>query len=150
MKILTHEYQPFSVELRAVPLCVGSSKSLALLLYHEAFCQARAIYLLRSQVTLAEKEEAKMPQRIECLKALLIDLDPTAEGAHTLVWPYFIAGAESTIQEDRDFFHTRLGHIWGTTGYRNVLVAMNALQDIWKHPDEPWTSWLPRIATIIM
>jgi len=150
MEILTHEYQPFSVELRAVPLSVGSSKSLALLLYHEAFCQARAIYLLRSQATLTEEDEAEMPHRIERLKQLLIDLDPTAEGAHTLVWPYFIAGAESINTDDRDFFHSRLDHIWETTGYRNVLVAMNALQDIWKRPDEPWTSWLPRIATVIM
>lgn len=150
MEILTHEYQPFSVELRAVPLSVGSSKSVALLLYHEAFCQARAIYLLRSQIILTEEEEAEMPLRVERLKQLLIDLDPTAEGAHTLVWPYFIAGAESIIQADRDFFYTRLGHVWETTGYRNVLVAMNALQDIWKRPDEPWTWWLPRIATVIM
>lgn len=150
MEILTHEYQPFSVELRAVPLSDGSSKSLALLLYNEAFCQARAIFLLRSQVILTEEEEAEMPLRIESLKQLLIDLDPTAEGAHTLVWPYFIAGAESTMQDDRDFFHTRLGHIWETTGYRNVLVAMNALEDIWKRSSESWISWLPRIATVIM
>ena len=150
MEILTHEYQPFSVELREVPLSAGSSKSIALLLYHEAFCQARTIYLLRAQTVLTVEEEAEMPQRIQCLKQLLIDLDPTAEGAHTLVWPYFIAGAESAIQEDRDFFYARLNHIWETTGYRNVLVAMNALQDIWKRPDEPWTSWLPRIATVIM
>lgn len=91
-----------------------------------------------------------MPRRIESLKHLLIDLDPTAEGAHTLVWPYFIAGAESIIKDDRDFFRARLDHIWETTGYRNVLVAMNALDDIWKRPSAPWTSWLPRIATIIM
>jgi hypothetical protein len=150
MEILTHEYQPFSVELREVPLSTGSSKSISLLLYHEAFCQARAIYLLRAQIILTEEEEAEMPDRIERLKQLLIDLDPTAEGAHTLVWPYFIAGAESNIQNDRNFFHGRLGHIWETTGYRNVLAAMNALQDIWKRPDESWTSWLPRIATVIM
>lgn len=150
MEILAHEYQPFSAELRAVPLSAGSRKSLALLLYHEAFCQARAIFLLRSQIILTEEEEAEMPSRVQSLKRLLIDLDPTAEGAHTLVWPYFIAGAESKMQDDRDFFHTRLSHIWDMTGYRNILVAMNALEDIWKRPSQPWTSWLPQIATVIM
>jgi hypothetical protein len=95
--------------------------------------------------------EYLMDQLIEEFKWLLLELEPSSEGAHTLVWPYFIVAAESRTQEHRDFFYRRLNYIWSATGYRNIRVAMDALQKIWGQQGfERWTASLPDITTIIM
>jgi hypothetical protein len=92
-----------------------------------------------------------MAQLIEEFRWLLLELEPSSEGAHTLVWPYFIAAAESKTKEDREFFYRRLEYIWCTTGYRNVCVAMDAVQTIWGgQGGERWTKSLPDVTTIIM
>jgi len=125
-----------------------------ILLYNEAFRQARDIYLLRAQANscvIDESHETRMRQLIQQLKLLLAELDPTTEGAHTLVWPYFIAAAESRDECDRQFFYKRLEHIWTTSGYENVKVALVELERIWQMQRlQRWTSIVPRIATIIM
>jgi hypothetical protein len=90
-------------------------------------------------------------QLIKEFKLLLLELEPSSEGAHTLVWPYFTVTAESRTQEHRDFFYRRLNYIWSTTGYRNIRVAMDALQKIWgQQGRERWTASLPDVGTIIM
>jgi len=127
------------------------STNLIVLLYNEAFRRARDIYLLRAQASSRIVDETKMMQLVQQLKSLLIELDPTTEGAHTLVWPYFIAAAESRDECDRHFFYSRLEHIWTTTGFHNIKVALTELERIWmRQESQRWTSIVPQIATIIM
>lgn len=124
---------------------------MSLLLSNEAFRRAREIYLLRAQSISGLLDEKLMGSLITDFKMLLLELEPTTEGAHTLVWPYFIVAAESKSMGDREFFYKRLEYIWGTTGYWNVKVAMDALLEIWAQPGaERWTASLPNVATIVM
>ncbi len=127
------------------------SANLVVLLYNEAYRQARDIYLLRARATSWPTNESNMVRLLQQLKSLLFDLDPTTEGAHTLVWPYFIAAAEISDESSRQFFYARLEHIWTTTRYNNVRVALMELKRIWwMQPFQRWTSLVPEIATVIM
>jgi hypothetical protein len=128
-----------------------TSATFVILLYNEAYRQARDIYLLRARASSETIDEFEMVQLIEQLKSLLLELDPTTEGAHALVWPYFIAAAESRDESSRHFFYTRLEHIWTTTGYNNVRIALIELKRIWRVQQfQRWTSLVPQIATVIM
>jgi signal transduction protein with GAF and PtsI domain len=124
---------------------------IATLLYSEAFNRARNIYLQRASSLLNEETEQRMGILTDDLKDLLFQLDPTAQGAHALVWPYFVVAAESREIDFRHYFRDKLQYIWETTGYRNVHVAIMALPEIWrKQTTERWTSVLTRIKTVIM
>lgn len=124
---------------------------LTILLYSEAYCQASAIYLLRANSSHINIDGPLAIRLVAQLKDLLAGLDPSSAGAHTLVWPYFVAAAESVLEEHRTFFYQRLEFIWDTTGYRNVYIAMQALSRIWeRRPEQRWTAMLPDIAMVIM
>ena len=71
-------------EVNAGERCKDSARKLSLLLYNEAFRRARDIYLLRVQLSGLVNENL-MAQLIEEFKWLLIELEPSSEGAHTLV-----------------------------------------------------------------
>jgi hypothetical protein len=119
--------------------------------YSEAYRQASAIYLMRAQSDFINLEDPLAIKLVARLKDLLIDVDPSSAGAYTLVWPYFVAAAESVLTEHRVFFRQRLEHIWEATHYRNVKVAIEALERIWaKRGEKRWTAMLPSIATVIM
>jgi hypothetical protein len=109
------------------------------LLYSEAFNRARNIYLQRATSLLNEETEQRLRILTDDLKDLLFQLDPTAQGAHALVWPYFVVTAESREIGFRHYFRDKLQYIWETTGYRNVQVAIGALPEIWrKQKIERW------------
>lgn len=124
-------------------------------LYAKAYSLARDVYLHRAR---SSTDDLKYTETTESstiffeLKHLLVGLDQTAAGAHTMVWPYFVGAAESSTAEDREFFHKRLEYICHTTGYDNVRVALDVLEQLWAHPGtERWTALLPKISsTIIM
>jgi hypothetical protein len=128
-----------------------ASLSLPQGIYDSAYRQARSIFVLRalSENTIFEDEHAI--RLVTSLYELLIDVDPEAAGAHALVWPYFVAAAESIWPEHRAFFQQRLDHIWTTTRYRNVKVAIDALPKLWEQRgSQRWTKMLQDVAMVIM
>lgn len=126
------------------------SVQLALLQYNQAYRQACDIYLLRALASTISTS-LDTTDAIENLRQSLIEVDPNTPGAHTLVWPYFVAGAESTLPGHRAFFYNQLNELWLRTGYNNVLVALSTLQRIWADDDgERWTAKLPKLTKIII
>lgn len=90
--------------------------------------------------------------RIAHMRQLLEQVEPSAPGSHTIVWPAFVAAAESRTPEDRDFFSAVLRRIWASTGYLNVLRGLDALPEIWEGQTrgERWTAALPGLKTVVM
>jgi hypothetical protein len=120
-------------------------------IYSEAYRQARQLYLARAQLKLDLVSDDSVSRLVNDMKMLVEDVDPESLGAHVLVWPYFVAAAESILPEHRTFFRARLDHIWLTTKYRNVKIAIDSLEDIWAHRQtRRWTEMLPEIGMVIM
>lgn len=68
---------------------------------------------------------------VELLRRRVLPLDAQTPGAHALVWTYFVAAAESSLQAHRDFFATRLRELHEVTGFGSIPAALNALETIW-------------------
>lgn len=86
------------------------------------------------------------------MRQLLEQVNPTAPGSHTIVWPAFVAASESRSLDDREFFSAVLRRIWESTGYLNVLRGLDALPQIWEGQarGERWTAALPGLKTVVM
>ena len=93
-----------------------------------------------------------MQTRIEHIRNLFNQVDPLAPGSHTIVWPAFVAAAESREDDDREFFSATLRRIWESTGYANVLGGLNALPGMWERQEQGqrWTAALPSLKTVVM
>ena len=71
------------------------SKSQCLtILYSGSLNQARDIYLCSVSCGMSLIDENELDQRLENLKNLLFELDPTMRGELSLGWPYIVAAAE--------------------------------------------------------
>ena len=128
-----------------------NSITLAREIYSEAYQQACDIYILRASSQFIDLTDEQSIRLVTRLRDLLINVEPGTAGAHTLVWPYFVAAAEALLPEHRDFFRQRLEHLWITTRYRNVKVAIDALPRIWaQRGNQRWTKMLREVATVIM
>ncbi|KAL2207050.1 hypothetical protein CC79DRAFT_1341829 [Sarocladium strictum] len=89
---------------------------------------AAGIYLKRAQSCITLDESRRL---VETLRLKALSLNPCAEGTHALVWPYFVAAAESDLPEDRLFFVERLSKIYQSTTCGNIPFAGAVLQRIW-------------------
>lgn len=76
---------------------------------------------------------------VERMRQTVIPMDLEADGSHALVWPFFIAAAESTLPEHRQFFASRLKQLFSNTRFGSIPVALNTLEYIWNKGDT--TSW---------
>ncbi|VUC22868.1 unnamed protein product [Clonostachys rosea] len=90
--------------------------------------------------------------RVARMRRLFEKVDPSSPGSHTIAWPAFIAAAEASKEEDRQFFSATLERIWASTRYANVLRGLNALPMIWERQrhGERWTTVLPQLKTFVM
>lgn len=90
--------------------------------------------------------------RLAYLRTLLEQVDSSAPGSHTVVWPAFVAAAESQSEGDKEFFTAVLRRIWDETGYANVLRALDSLPAIWEKQgrSQNWTAALPDLKTVVM
>lgn len=93
-----------------------------------------------------------MPDRIAHIRSLFEQVDPSAPGSHTIVWPAFIAAAESREEENREFFSSILKRLWQSTGYANVLRGLDALPALWERQGrgQRWTAALQELKTVVM
>lgn len=93
-----------------------------------------------------------MPDRIAHIRGLFEQVDPSAPGSHTIVWPAFIAAAESREEDNREFFSSILRRLWRSTGYANVLRGLDALPALWERQGrgQRWTAALQELKTVVM
>lgn len=93
-----------------------------------------------------------MPDRLAHMRGLFEQVDPSAPGSHTIVWPAFIAAAESREEENREFFSSILRRLWQSTGYANVLRGLDALPALWERQGrgQRWTAALQELKTVVM
>ncbi|XWX02400.1 hypothetical protein V2A60_010437 [Cordyceps javanica] len=76
---------------------------------------------------------------VEQMRQTVGDMDLETEGSHALVWPFFVAAAESALPEHRDFFASRLKQLFSNTRFGSIPVALDTLKYIWSKSDT--TSW---------
>ncbi|KAJ1327366.1 transcriptional activator protein UGA3 [Microdochium nivale] len=130
----------------------NTERSRAVVIAEQALREASELYLLRATASPA----AAFPPLPNCavfarLRCLVASLEPSAEGAHVLVWPCFIGAAESTLCADRQFFLQRLSQIYVDTKFANVPLATASLPLIWEIQDsatgDAGTSWITRLGS---
>lgn len=120
-------------------------------LYNEAYRLAMDIYGRRARSASVPVQDSLMAARVDDLHAVLRRVDPTLPGAHVLVWPHFVGAAEAVDEEQRDYFTGQLRYIWRTTGYANVLKAIDSLPGMWeKRGVQRWTTRLPQLSVVVM
>lgn len=74
------------------------------------------------------------------LRTLIEPIAKTTPGAHTLVWVYFIAAAESRTPDHRVFFSYRLAELYEIGRFGNIPIALATLNQIWAlDPQQRWT-----------
>lgn len=93
-----------------------------------------------------------MPDRIAHIRGLFEQVDLSAPGSHTIVWPAFIAAAESREDDNREFFSSILRRLWQSTGYANVRRGLDALPALWERQGRGlrWTAALQELKTVVM
>jgi hypothetical protein len=141
----TRPLSPSTLSSRSPPLLSSPT------LYVDIMRHATEIYLLRAKSHTQPPNPQDMSRRIAHLRREFEAMDPGAAGAHTIVWPAFVAAAEAQEETDRQFFAGVLQRIWLGTGYGNVRRGLDALPAIWAlQGRERWTAALDRLGTVIM
>ena len=104
----------------------------------EAF---KVVHTLTMQQNNALLPDAVVNTTLEMLRTLVLPITKATPGAHTLVWVYFIAAAESRTLGDRMFFSQRLGELYDIGRFGNIPVALATLNRIWAldHSQQRWT-----------
>lgn len=88
--------------------------------------------------------------RLERLRDMTASITLATPGMHALVWPYFVAAASSRTQDHREYFVFKLRQIHRKTPMDNILIAIERLEEIWKHlPSGGWTRCLGRFRPIL-
>lgn len=111
--------------------------------------QAFAIYLDR--VASHETGSPADPRSIDGFISTLEMLPPASPGEHVLVWPCFIAAAESRLPEHRAYFERLLSRQHARNGFANISKALDLLQTIWRCKSQvSWPSMIPVPQVFIM
>jgi hypothetical protein len=107
---------------------VERSHHLNVAIIKEAF---KLVHTLTMQQNNALLPDTVVNATLDLLHKLLLPITKTTPGAHTLVWVYFIAAAESRTQGDRIYFRKRLGELYDIGRFGNIPVALATLERIW-------------------
>jgi hypothetical protein len=117
-------------------------------LYKKAIRIACSLYIIRATLNPCYSNTTL---QLDHLRALCEPIQPTTPGQHILVWVYFIAAAESSTSEHRQFFTGRLRNLHASTKFRNIPVALAALQKLWSvRHQRRWTEALSELAPIFI
>ncbi|EEP81300.1 predicted protein [Uncinocarpus reesii 1704] len=95
---------------------------------------------------------------LQHLKDLVSEIHADTPGSHTLVWVYFMGAAESSTDEDRDFFTSKLQGLYGSIGFENIIIGLANLKALWDSGERQgngaeatrWTERLPQIESLVM
>jgi hypothetical protein len=146
IELISNETNPTAITVQALWPRADSQRRTTLGRTSEAERLACTVYLARAKNLLSE---ADMEAGADRLFQLLAEVAAGEPGEHTLVWPYFVAGAETRNPERRAFLAHRIQRIYATTGYNNVRVALDTLQVLWStSSDERWTARLPKLIKV--
>lgn len=78
-------------------------------------------------------------------------IPPCSPGAHALVWPCFVAGAETADPGQRAFFVDYMNSIYARTKFRNIPTAVRSLENIWaRKGGKRWTQCLPELSNVLV
>ncbi|PNP39550.1 hypothetical protein TGAMA5MH_08568 [Trichoderma gamsii] len=114
----------------------------------EAIRQACALYRNRALHLITHEESI---QSVERLRETVLDLDPSVDGSHALVWTYFVAAAESILPEHREFFSHRLQSLYSCTHFGTIPIAVQTLEHIWANQgSQRWTQVVTRHRPILI
>ena len=94
----------------------------------EAF---KIVHTLTVQQNNALLPDTVVNTTLDLLRKLVAPIAKTMSVAHTLVWVYFIAAAESRTGSDRVFFSQRLSELYDIGRFGNIPVALATLDRIW-------------------
>lgn len=119
-------------------------------LYEAIYRIAGEVYLLRAQSHVLFVDRSGMEEKIAQIRALCERVDFSEPGAHALVWPSFVAAAETRYDEHRRFFCGILRSCWKITGYASILKGIKVLDDVWAQEQRRWTALLPECKGFIM
>lgn len=82
---------------------------------------------------------------------LLSQIPPNTLGAHALVWPCFLGGAEAKDPQQRAIFIDYMNSIYNRTKFRNIPVAVQSLQRLWaSREDKRWTQCLTEHSKVLV
>lgn len=111
-----------------------------------AFMKASEIYIGRATTNQNQWE------LVESLRRIVSQVDPDGPGAHALVWVCFIAAADSTDPEHRQYFTDRMRSVFAKTRFRNITTSLESLPAIWaQQGTKRWTEHVFRsLPTLIM
>ncbi|KAH8123488.1 hypothetical protein ACSS6W_007482 [Trichoderma asperelloides] len=114
----------------------------------EAIRQACDLYRNRALHLISDEESI---QSVERLRETVLDLEPSVDGCHALVWTYFVAAAESILPEHRDFFSHRLQSLYSCTHFGTIPIAVQTLEHIWANQgSQRWTQVVTRHRPILI
>ncbi|KAL7893208.1 hypothetical protein HDV64DRAFT_156077 [Trichoderma sp. TUCIM 5745] len=114
----------------------------------EAIRQACDLYRNRALHLITDEESI---QSVERLRETVLDLDPSVDGSHALVWTYFVAAAESILPEHREFFSHRLQSLYSCTHFGTIPIAVQTLEHIWANQGtQRWTQVVTRQRPILI
>jgi hypothetical protein len=114
----------------------------------EAIRQACDLYRNRALHLITDEESI---QSVERLRETVLDLDPSVDGSHALVWTYFVAAAESILPEHREFFSHRLQSLYSCTHFGTIPIAVQTLEHIWANRGtQRWTQVVTRHRPILI
>lgn len=99
--------------------------------------QACEIY--KNRVTGTATRESSI-ESVEKLRQSALELSSENAGSHALVWPFFIAAAESIELDHRTFFFEQLGKLFPCTRFGTIPMALDTLTYIWASADS--VSWV--------
>ena len=126
-------------------------------------CLAAActIYIRRATTENTENTESPPAARsqynalqastIAGLMGRLSSIPPHMAGAHALVWPCFVAGAEASDPDSKAFFVNYMESIYALTKFHNIPVAVRSLKTLWASKGEKrWTQYLPEYSRVLV
>ncbi|KAH9203564.1 fungal-specific transcription factor domain-containing protein, partial [Leptodontidium sp. 2 PMI_412] len=87
------------------------------------------IYRRRAESELPHNESIGL---LEQLRQHVLTIEPNTDGAHALVWTYFVAAAESVLPSHREFYTDRLRALFARTKFRSIPRALKSLEKIWE------------------
>lgn len=116
-------------------------------MYRYSYSIARDIYFLDAETP---RDTAAIDAKLIEVQILTQDIHEETAGMHSLVWVYYIAGASSCAQSDREYFAGKMMQVYRKTLMKNILVAIQRLEEIWRHfPHGGWSRHVKLIQPVL-
>ncbi|KAI1388754.1 uncharacterized protein F4822DRAFT_256191 [Hypoxylon trugodes] len=109
------------------------------------------LFRLAGEICVAREGSAVLPTTLvdhirDCVTQIKLaseNIEENTPGFHAIVWPVFVAAAESFSDSNRRYFTTVLKQLWERTSHVNILRGLEVLPDIWAQRGK--RSWISMI-----